>query len=419
MSKQLSGGLTPGKKVRFCNQYKLIFLAQNGGNGWATTFKIGPKDVVINLRGIRTITFNKRKDRVVLQGGALVSELVTAAYENDARVLTGNCNCIGALGAVLGGGYGRLMGLYGFGVDNLLSVSLVTSNGNLIHVDHRSMDLWWALRGAGPNFGIVTSATMKAYPTPKSKNTAWLGALVYTPDKIEALVSAFEKLALGPSMAAFMYYATTGPPAFAPSVIAFPFYVGSEQQGKTAFAPLYAVDPVADLTSVVPYNEWNAGSAPFCVKGGRKPSFGAGFPKMVPETWRAIWDEYTAFLAANPGTGNSTVLLEAYSLVKARLLPDSSASFPFRSRNRFNAVAIAWYDDPALDGPAEAFGSKVRDLLWRAADDNRPSGNFTYVNFAHGDEKLSQVYGSNVGRLQKIKKIYDPLGRFDQWFPLT
>lgn len=268
------------------------------------------------------------------------------------------------------------MGLYGLGVDNLLSVSLVTSNGKLIQVDPRNTDLWWALRGAGPNFGIVTSATMKAYPTLKSKNTAWLGALVYTPDKIEALVSAFEKLALGPSMAAFMYYAT-GPPASTPSVIAFPFYVGSEEQGKIAFASLYAVEPIADLTSVVPYNEWNAGSAPFCVKGGRKPSFGAGFSKMVPETWRAIWDEYTAFLAANPGSGNSTVLLEAYSLGKARSLPDSSASFPFRSRNRFNAVAIAWYDDPALDALAEAFGSKVRDLLWRTADDNRLSGDFS------------------------------------------
>lgn len=268
------------------------------------------------------------------------------------------------------------MGLYGFGIDNLLSVSLVTSFGTFIHVDARNADLWWAIRGAGPNFGIVTSATMKAYPIPAAENTAWLGALVYTPDKIEALVSAFNQLKLSAPMAAFMYYATTGPPAFTPSVIAVPFYIGSEQQGKAAFASLYTVGPVADMTSVIPYNEWNAGSAPFCVRGGRKPSYGAGFSRMDPGTWRAIWNEYTAFLT-NPGTGNSTVLLEAYSLSKAQSLPDSSSSFPLRSKVRFNGVAIAWYDDPGLDVKAEAFGSRVRDL-WRARESS--SSNLRYAH---------------------------------------
>ena len=320
---------------------------------------------MINLRGIRHITFNEKKDEVTLQGGVIISELVAAAYTNNTRVLTGNCDCIGALGAILGGGYGRLMGLYGFGVDNLLSVNLVTSYGVAIQVDARNEDLWWALRGAGPNFGIVTSAKLKAYPTPMAENLAWLGALIFTEDKIEALVQAIDDLDLKPQMAIFMYYATLGGPAYEPTVIAIPFYVGSEQEGKVAFASIYAVGPIADQTAVSPYSEWNAGSASFCTKGGRKPSYGAGFSKMDPATWRAIWNEYIAFLTANPGTGNSTVLLEAYSSDKAESLPDSSTSFPFRSSVRFNGVAMAWYADSSLDATAKAFGSKVRDL-WRS-----------------------------------------------------
>ena len=268
------------------------------------------------------------------------------------------------------------MGLYGFGVDNLLSVTLVTASGVSVHVDPRNRALWWALRGAGPNFGIVTSATMKAYPTPKDENIAWLGALIYPPDKIEALVLAFDKLKLTPQMAAFMYYATTGPPDFTPTVIAFPFYVGSEQEGKAAFTSLYAVGPIADMTSVLPYNEWNVGSAPFCAKGDRKPSFGAGFSQMEPGTWRAIWNEYTAFLKKNPGSRSSYVLLEAYSLDKAKSLQGSSLPSALRSSIRFNGVVTAWYDDPALDAAAQAFGSRVRDL-WRGIGNTRK--NTTYV----------------------------------------
>ena len=332
--------------------------------------------MVINLRGIRQITFNGAKDQVTLQGGAIVSEVVAAAYANNARVLTGNCDCIGALGAVLGGGYGRLMGLYGLGVDNLLSVNIVTSYGVAIEVDARNDDLWWALRGAGPNFGIVTSAKMKAYPIAMVDNTAWLGPLLFTDDKIESLVQAINDLVLKPQMALFMFYATFGPPAFQPTVIAIPFYLGTEVEGKAAFASIYAVGPIADQTSVIPYNQWNAGSASFCVKGDRKPTYGAGFSKMDPRTWRAIWNEYTAFLTANPGTGNTTVLLEAYSLDKAKSLPDSSASFPLRSSPRFQGVAIPWYADSTLDVAAETFGSKVRDL-WRSTSTLK--SNLTYV----------------------------------------
>ncbi|MCJ1439476.1 hypothetical protein MMC27_008870 [Xylographa pallens] len=401
--------------VQFCNINGLTFLAQNGGNGWAITFDIGSKDVVINLSGIKQITFSPGKDQVTFQGGALVSDIVSAAYANNTRVLTGNCNCIGALGAVLGGGYGRLMGFYGFGVDNLISVHLVTSYGVPITVDANNADLWWALKGAGPNFGIVTSATMKAYPTPQASNTAWLGPLIFSEDKIEALVTAINNLVLAPPMAIFMYYATTGAPAYEPIVIALPFYVGTEAAGRAAFASILAIGPEEDLTAVTPYDQWNAGSGSFCVPGDRKVNYGAGFNVMNPTTWRAIWTEYTGFLAANPGTGNSTILVECYSLAHAQSIPASDASFPLRNGVRFNGVATAWYSDASLDPVAERYGSTVRDL-WRATEDL--PRNLTYINFAYGDESLSTVYGASLPRLQVIKEEYDPFGRFDQWFPL-
>ena len=302
---------------------------------------------------------------MTIQGGAIISEVIDAAYRNETQVLTGNCNCIGTLGAALGGGYSRLMGLYGFGVDNILSVNLVTSRGTTVQVGPRDVDLWWALRGAGPNFGVVTSATLKAYPVPAAQNGAWLGPLVFTQDKIEALVQAINDLYLQPPMAIFLNYVTM-PPGNTPAVVAIPFYLnGNEAEGRAAFASIFAIGPVIDKTAWSPYNQINVGSDSICVKGGRKPTYGAGFAKLDPATWRAIWNQYNTFLQ-NPGTENTLVLVECYSLQKAMSFGDASSSYAFRSSMKYNAAAIAWYADPILDSKAEAFGSSVRNL-WREA----------------------------------------------------
>ena len=351
-------------KVRYSNERNCSFLAQNGGNGWASTFHISRRDIVINLRGINRVSFNTEKTQATIQGGTIVSEVVDAALATNTRLSTATCNCLGYLGAVLGGGLSRTMGLYGLGVDQLLSVNLVTSSGNTIHVDSKNPDLWWALRGAAANFGIVTSARVKAYPIPAANNTAWTGLLVFDQAKIEALVGAINDLDLKPEMEIDLYYATTGPPNYSPTVIALPFYVGTAAAGRAAFASVLAIGPATDNTSIVPYSQWNAGSTAFCIPGNRKPAYGVSMNRMDPSAWRSIWDKYVSFVAENPGTGNSLVLAECYSTYKARSLPSNSSSYPFRSI-QYHAVAIPWYSDTSLDATANAFASSIRDL-WRS-----------------------------------------------------
>ena len=321
--------------------------------------------LLINLRALNGISFNAQRTEATVGGGAIISEVINAAYSNNAQVTTGNCNCVGALGAILGGGYGNLMGLNGFGVDLLLSLNVVMPNGEFRTVTSDDADLWWALRGAAPNFGIVTSAVMKATPVPRNESTAWFGGLTFTEDKLEILVQAINDLVLEPKMVIFLYYrtsyGTSGAANYTSEILAAPVYLGSEADAKKAFAPIYAIGPSSDASHHLPYTQWNTGANWFCVKGGRKPSYGAGFQNMVPETWRAIWNEYKEFIK-NPGTGNSIVLMEAYSLRKARSVPAKSASFANREVN-FNAVAIAWYNDSNLDVKAEAFGTRARHLL--------------------------------------------------------
>jgi hypothetical protein len=287
--------------------------------------------------------------------------------------LTGNCNGVGALGALLGGGYGNLMGQVGFGVDNILDLSVVTADGESRTVSAtQDKDLFWAMHGAGPNFGIVTSATIKVYATPKDERSAWCGALIYTDDKLEAVIEALENLKLTSHMVAFMYFGSSGPPTHAPVIIVTPWlFQGTPESGKEAFKTLYDISPMVENTAVLPYTEWNTGANPFCAHAERKPSFAAGLDRLEPSTWRDVWNEYVEF-QKRPTAHASVILLEAYPMNELRLAGEVSASFPHRDV-RYQAAVLTWYTDETLDEKAVECGKNIREL-WRKSNSGDGTG---------------------------------------------
>ena len=99
---------------------------------------------------------------------------------------SGACGCVGMMGAGLGGGHGRLQGLYGLILDNMIDANIVLADGSQILVSEESHpDLWWGLRGAGQNFGIVTRFTYKIYDIPKPEH--YFAQLIFTQDKLEQI----------------------------------------------------------------------------------------------------------------------------------------------------------------------------------------------------------------------------------------
>ena len=260
-----------------------------------------------------------------------------------------------------------MMGLHGLGVDNVVSMNVVTPAGEAIVVTPYSHpDLWFALRGAGPNFGIVTSATMKSYPANTSAAmNAWLGALVFTPNQLEPLIQAIDQLVLQPQMAIQLLFVNMGNASAPPAIILSVFYYGTEAEGKAAYAPIYALGPVADKTAVTPYISWNAGGDTACIKGGRKPTFAAGLARMDSTTWRAVYQQLQE-LIQQPGAENSSVVMNAYPLAAVRSLANDDASYPFRQELEYFASFTPTYADAAFDRTAEEYGFKVRDL-WRAS----------------------------------------------------
>ena len=293
--------------------------------------------------------------------------MVNAAYGNNTRFAGPTCNCLGILGASLGGGLTRAMGLYGAGADQVVSVNLVLASGEAVQVSAtQHEDLWFAIRGAVSNFGIVTSAIVRVHPVPQAQNVAWQGALTFADDKLEALVQAIHDINLTTHMEIDLLFATSGPPAYTPAITAIPIFFGPAAAGQAAFAPILNIGPTSNTAKEIPYTQWGAFADSFCQQGERKPAYGASLlPQgLYPATWRAVYEEFKTFVAKYPEAANSSILGEYYPVQKAVAIgkTGTGGSYPFRDVP-IHVVAIPLYANSSLDAEANAFGSRVRDLL--------------------------------------------------------
>jgi hypothetical protein len=258
------------------------------------------------------------------------------------------------------------MGRVGFGVDAILSVRLVTATGE-VRTLWASQDaaLFWAIKGAAPNFGIVTCAHVRAYAMPRVERSAWCGALIYSAEKLEKVVNAIQHLELESGMVVFMYFASSGSPTHDPVIIITPWmFQGTPESGRLAFKSLYDIGPVGENTAVLPYTEWNTGANPFCAQEERKPACGAGMNRLDASAWRKVWETYVAF-QKRPTAHASVVLMEAYPVNEVRFAGERDAAFAHRGV-RFQAAVLPWYTDAALDDDALKCGQSIRGL-WRGS----------------------------------------------------
>lgn len=272
------------------------------------------------------------------------------------------------------------------------------------------------MRGAGPNFGIVISAKVKATPAvDEIERTAFINNLFFSPDKLEQVAQAVQDQPLLPQQRVYLVFANGGAPLNEPSIFVTGFLrKGTNETGRAAFKKFYDIGPSAEQTSVLAYDHWNDGNDGFCTRGGRKPAFTSSITSMSAKKWPQIWDLYKAFQTKGP---NSAILIERYNLAKgATPLAGPTAFNEELRRGTFaQAIVIPWYDDTGLDNEALDFGQKVRAIWSRS---KQPQNDPTYANFAHGDESLKAIYGNSLERLKKVKKQWDPQGQFGQWFPI-
>lgn len=188
------------------------------------------------------------------EAGALVRDLDTATQHFGLATTSGGCPSVGIAGFTLGGGEGRLMEKYGAACDNLLLAQVVTVDGRQVEASPRSNpDLFWAIRGGGGNFGVVTALEYRLHPVDQVLS----GALTYPPGRIPDLLQAFVKFLAGApdEMDAF---AQLLPSEQGQRLKVDVCYCGDPRMGNDLLQPLRAFKPQDDGVKIMSYLEAQA-----------------------------------------------------------------------------------------------------------------------------------------------------------------
>jgi FAD/FMN-containing dehydrogenase len=173
----------------YANANDKPFHAISGAHATTTYLNNITNAVGIYMRGMKDIVIIDDGDAALIQGGILNGDVIDFLWAHDKQTMTTACACVGYVSPILGGGHGWNQGRYGLASDQLISARMVLANGTAITVNENSPDLFWAIRGAGHNFGIVTQAEIKIYDKKPNVDQWAVSGYFYTHDKMEDVVA--------------------------------------------------------------------------------------------------------------------------------------------------------------------------------------------------------------------------------------
>lgn len=173
-------------QVQFANRHNISFYAVSRGHA-LTTSVARFSGIEIDLRNLDGIQISPDNNTVRLQGGVYSNNVIHDLYHRGFVTATGSCACVSVVGPGLGGGHGLQQGKHGLTMDHFVSLNVVLANGSTAIVNETSHpDLWWAMRGAGHNFGIVTSWDANIWE--HNFSTYFIRTYQFAGESLEALI---------------------------------------------------------------------------------------------------------------------------------------------------------------------------------------------------------------------------------------
>ncbi|KAK0625079.1 hypothetical protein B0T17DRAFT_260752 [Bombardia bombarda] len=326
--------------VRLADRYNVPFLAYNGVHGSITTLDKMDYGIEIYLGQLSGVEIASDGKTATISGGTNSKVVTDTLWAAGKQTVTGTCECVSYLGPALGGGHGWLQGRHGLIADQFLSMNVVLANGTLATIDAQS-DLWWAMKGAGHNFGIVTSVTVKIYPL---EQTNWaIETLMFTGDKVEAVYQAANdhllKNGTQPAdLHNWSYWFNL--PDVDPNGPVIAMYI--IQEGVTAVSPAYtqpfrALGPFSTTPQSGTYRDlagWVGISlaSPPCQKAGlANPRFPIYLARYNTTAQRQVYDLFaSATTAPSSPFLDSLFMFEGYSTLGVAAVDAASSAFAYR-----------------------------------------------------------------------------------------
>ncbi|KAK9857404.1 FAD linked oxidase [Penicillium brevicompactum] len=394
-------------------QENAIEVAVKGGGHSTAGTSSSAGGLVIDLSRMNGVTVDTSRKTITAQGGATWREVDETGAAHGLAAVGGTVNHTGVGGLTLGGGYGWLSGQYGLTIDNLLSATVVLADGRVVKASlSENEDLFWGLRGAGYNFGVVVDFTYQAY---EQKDPVYSGLLAYTPDKLEGVIGALNAILTEPdSRLGAMCAFALSPDGSGPMILVVGFFNGSREEGESKFASFTTLEPVLNTLDLIPYSMVNTLQNPQATYGDRKTLKGIFYqPALDPKFARVIFNDFMSKIQSEPDMATSAILLEFYDMRKTCEVPLESTSLASRNFTQNGLISLRW-TDATKDLEHRAWAREAQDK-WKAeldaksSDQGDESNVPQYINYAEpGDSAVSSIYGQNLGRLQGLKVKYDP-----------
>lgn len=393
--------------VNFARDADLDLSVRGGGHS-APGFGTNDDGVVIDLSLMRTVYVDPEARTARAGGGATWGDFNYATHAFGLATTGGIVSTTGVAGLTLGGGIGYLTRGYGLSLDNLLSVDVVTADGQYRRASKdENADLFWGLRGGGGNFGVATSLEFKLHPV----NDVYVGIFFYELDQTANLLRFFREFITDAPEAygAFPAFQVAPPLPFIPEdrhgdtfCAAIVHWAGPLEEGEKAMTPFRDLAPrVAEMVGPMPYPALNAAFDGLFPKGMRSYWKGA----YVNELTDAAIEQHMIHGPKVPGV-SATMHLYPINGAAGRVASDETA-FVYRNAT-FAPVFVAAWQDPAEDQERIKW---VRDYYQAIAPHSQPGG---YINFMSDDDQgpIRDNYRDNYDRLVEVKRVYDPENLF-------
>jgi FAD/FMN-containing dehydrogenase len=391
--------------VNFGREHNILIAVRGGGHNGGG-LGLCDEGMVIDLSGLKFVRVDTAQKTVRVGGGNVWGEVDHATHPFGLAVPAGIISSTGVGGLTLGGGVGHLSRKYGLTIDNLLEADMVLADGSFVTVNaNQNSDLFWAIRGGGGNFGIVTSFKFQAHDV----KIVFGGPTLWPIEKTEEIMEWYD---------GFIHNASEDLNGFVATMIipGAPFpkelhgkqfcgivwcYVGDLDKAEEMFKPILAMNPLFAMLGEMPF-----------------PSIQTLFDGMMPPGlqwyWRAdFFNEIGAEARAEHLKFGSKI---PTPLSQMHMYPISGAA------SRVGAEETPWaYRDAKYAGvivgvdPDPANAEKITDWCkdyWTALHPHSSGGAYSNFMMDEGQERVKASYKDNYERLAKIKAKHDPNNLF-------
>ena len=381
-----------------------VDLSVRGGGHSAPGFGTNDGGIVVDLGPLQDVVVDQEAGTARAGGGCTWKVFNEATHAHGLATTGGIIGSTGIAGLTLGGGIGYLSRKYGLSCDNLVSAEVVTADGEVVLAsENEHQDLFWALRGGGGNFGVVTTFEYRMHPVAE----IWGGPIVYPVDRAEDVLRFYRKyIAEAPEeLGGFVGFHRAPPLPFLPEewhfknvCLAVLCWAGPIDEGEQRVQPfLDVVEPVGAHVGVMPY-----------------PALNSAFDELLPpglqHYWKSSFEKELSdgAIAAHAEHGakvpsiQTAVHLYPINGAVQRVGADETA-FSYRDVG-FSPVIAGMWENPADNAENMAWVRGYFDAL-------KPySSQGGYVNFMDDDDqgRTKENYGPNYDRLASIKARYDP-----------